>query len=185
MVNKLKYVLVGILIGILTSGSVAAAGQGFFLQPFVVSYYFDGVEKQGSDQPQKYFNGRDYVPLAFNYNGTTYVPLRFVAESIGKEVGYDDINRVITIGQVPRDQKMVLLEDVAKWVEATFGIKPALEPPYGRPNYLDPVVVVKEINENSATVAYGEWATDNCGMAVFKKNASGQWIFERTLNLDY
>jgi len=33
----------------------------------------------------------------FIYNGRTYVPLRFISEALGKEVRWDDQNRVVYI----------------------------------------------------------------------------------------
>jgi hypothetical protein len=120
--NKLKYVLLGVLIGALSFGSIAAAGQGFWLDTFNVRYVIDGLEKQGSDRDQQFFNGQYYVPLAFTYNGTTYVPLRFVTESVGKEVSYDGNSATIYIGQVP-DKQAQYMTDLMEPYYTTTGIK--------------------------------------------------------------
>lgn len=55
-----------------------------------LQYYFDGLNKQ----PEKDLQG-------FIYKDTTYVPLRFVSESLGKQVSWDDATSSIHIGEKP------------------------------------------------------------------------------------
>ncbi|MCI3919926.1 stalk domain-containing protein [Paenibacillus sp. TRM 82003] len=55
-----------------------------------LKYFFDGTEKLAPKAQQ-----------GFVYNGTTYVPLRFIAEALGKEVGWDGKTSSIFVGEQP------------------------------------------------------------------------------------
>lgn len=55
-----------------------------------LQYYFDGESKQ----PPKDLQG-------FIYKDTTYVPLRFLSESLGKPVSWDDATSSIYVGDKP------------------------------------------------------------------------------------
>lgn len=87
--KRLKDVTVGIILGgVLFSGaSYAASATNISVNFLPLKYFFDGVEKKASSDQK-----------GFIYNGTTYVPLRFVAESLGKEVGYDAPTTSIYVG---------------------------------------------------------------------------------------
>jgi uncharacterized protein YkwD len=95
----------GILTGIALSVGAATGGlAGGILQEITVGirpfqYYFNGTLAENTNG--LYFNGVKNVPLGFIYEGTTYVPLRFVAESMGQEVGYDGENNIIWVGVQP------------------------------------------------------------------------------------
>lgn len=88
--TKLKYALCGMLVGMI----IMATGAGFSYPGKSVvaqvvddiSFYFDGKKAELSD---------GYHILA--YNGRTYVPARFVAESLGAEVRWQEASRSINI----------------------------------------------------------------------------------------
>ncbi|WP_173109186.1 stalk domain-containing protein [Paenibacillus qinlingensis] len=56
-----------------------------------LQYYFDGEMKQPPPDLQ-----------GFIYKNTTYVPLRFLTESLGKPVGWDDTTSSIFVGDKPQ-----------------------------------------------------------------------------------
>lgn len=86
----MKKFILGLLCGIaLMAGSAAYASDA--LQPitaylFPVKFVINGQSKE---------LGGEYT--AFNYNGHAYVPVRFVAESMGGVVGYDEGSETIHI----------------------------------------------------------------------------------------
>jgi len=65
-----------------------------------ISFYFDGI-KSVEEKPGTFFNGKKDVPLSLVYEETTYVPLRYVAEKLGKEVGWDQNTKSIWVGKKP------------------------------------------------------------------------------------
>ncbi len=88
MNDKIK----GFILGVVTCGSLIGTAVyasdttqiDVYFKNF--KYMFDGVEKKvGSEQ-------------GFIYNGTTYVPLRFVGESFGKKVEWEEASSTIWIG---------------------------------------------------------------------------------------
>ncbi|MCD1260312.1 peptidylprolyl isomerase [Paenibacillus athensensis] len=90
MKDKVKGLIVGLTIGSLLSGSaVFAAGTQIEVAFRNLKFMFDGVEKT----PQE---GKGFI-----YEGSTYVPLRFVSESLGKEVQWDEASNTIWIGKAP------------------------------------------------------------------------------------
>jgi foldase protein PrsA len=91
MKDKMKGLLVGLTIGTLISGSAAyAAGTQIEVAFRALKYMFDGVEKAPAD------GGKGFI-----YEGTTYVPIRFVSESLGKPVEWDEASQTIWIGDNP------------------------------------------------------------------------------------
>lgn len=100
MKDKLKGLLLGLVIGTLLSGTVVYASGSTSINVFFrdLKYMFDGVEKKPtSDQ-------------GFIYEGTTYVPLRFVGEALGKEVEWDGPNETIWIGK--KEGRFKYLSDI-------------------------------------------------------------------------
>jgi hypothetical protein len=92
MKQRLQGILIGLLIGVLLSGSVAVAASGEFqVQLGKFRYMFDGVEKK-PDVSQGFVQG-------IEYQGRSYVPLRFVADSLGKNVVYDSSTQTIWLGK--------------------------------------------------------------------------------------
>lgn len=89
MRDKLKGLLLGLVIGVMVSGTVVYASGSTSIDVFFrdLKYMFDGVEKKPVDR-------------GFIYEGTTYVPLRFVSEALGKEVEWDGPNETIWIGKI-------------------------------------------------------------------------------------
>ncbi|NEN84847.1 lamin tail domain-containing protein [Paenibacillus elgii] len=80
---------------LLTSASVAAAAGGTQIEVYFKSlkYMFDGSEKKPTGDS------------GFIYKGTTYVPLRFIGESLGKEVSWDELTNTIWVGEKPAELK--------------------------------------------------------------------------------
>jgi len=71
------------------SGPVAAYDVGSSCAVAPLQFVFDG----GSVAPQV-ANGN---PAGFICNGTSYVPLRFVADALGKQVGWDGATDTVTV----------------------------------------------------------------------------------------
>lgn len=90
--------LLGFAAGFVTAavlfGGVVAGAAGFERQITVyfrpLHYVFDGVERQPPADQQ-----------GFVYNGRTYVPLRFLSESLGRPVDWDDATGTIYVGARP------------------------------------------------------------------------------------
>src|SRR5687768_10841115 len=86
MKDKMKGLVIGILIGLMISGSVAYAGGASVEVIFKkVKIMIDGVEKQPKDG-------------SFIYNNKTYVPIRFMGEMMEKDVKWDGKTSTIWIG---------------------------------------------------------------------------------------
>jgi foldase protein PrsA len=91
MKDKMKGLIVGLTIGSLLSGTAAFAASSQIDVAFrSLKYMFDGVEKAPTD-------GKGFI-----YEGSTYVPLRFISETLGKKVEWDEENETIWIGNNPK-----------------------------------------------------------------------------------
>lgn len=88
--DKVKGLLVGLALGTMMTGTLTYATTSTDIGVYFreLKYAFDGVEKQPPAEQQ-----------GFIYNDTTYVPLRFIAESLGKEVNFDNDTGSIWIGK--------------------------------------------------------------------------------------
>ena len=93
----MKKTIIGIAIGIITTLCTLVITIPVYakigLENIAVTYsnikiFIDGVEKAPSDEP-------------FILNGRTYVPLRFISESLGKEVAWEESINTIYIGALP------------------------------------------------------------------------------------
>lgn len=104
--KKIKYLIIGGIIGAVCFSGMAFAAQEYVLSIFDAKLIFNGTEKLGSDKPNQYYNGQTYVPTSLIYNGTTYVPLRFFSESIGQSVKYDGSTKTIYVGEVPESDRI-------------------------------------------------------------------------------
>lgn len=123
----------------LNNSWAAALIKEIKVQMLPLKYYFDGVQKGSSDG--QYFNGSKNVPLGFVYEGTTYVPLRFVAEALGKVVGWDARSNTIWVGKKPELEAASLVDLPAgtKDVEAFIGVSTkVLTERLGEPQRKDP-----------------------------------------------
>lgn len=89
MKDKMKGLLLGLTLGTMMTGSLAYATNSTQIEVYFreLKFMFDGVEKSPNGQS------------AFIYDGSTYVPLRFVGETLGKEVGFDNDTGTIWIGK--------------------------------------------------------------------------------------
>ncbi|MDR6549966.1 stalk domain-containing protein [Paenibacillus qinlingensis] len=93
--GKWKAGTVGFLCGALFfSGLSYAANDPTGINVYFrkLQYYFDGEMKQPPQDLQ-----------GFIYKNTTYVPLRFLTESLGKPVGWDDATSSIYVGDKPQN----------------------------------------------------------------------------------
>lgn len=99
MNEKVKGVLVGLLIGGLLSSTVAFAATTTKIDVSLesIKYMFDGVQKTSSDN-------------AIIYKGQLYVPLKFVASASGKDFSYDGKNKTAWIGK--KDGSFKYLSDL-------------------------------------------------------------------------
>jgi hypothetical protein len=91
--GKWKSAAVGFVCGaIFFSGITYAATGAVGIDVYFrnIQYYFDGTNKQPSHDLQ-----------GFIYKDTTYVPLRFMSESLGKPVSWDDATSSIFVGDKP------------------------------------------------------------------------------------
>ncbi|WP_420817530.1 peptidylprolyl isomerase [Paenibacillus ginsengarvi] len=88
MKNKLQGLVMGLIVGVLLSFTVAQASGGTPIEVYVKDFIFkiNGVEKKPEQE-------------SFIYNGTTYVPIRFVSEALGLPVKYNGDTSTISIGQ--------------------------------------------------------------------------------------
>jgi hypothetical protein len=99
----LKKFILGMICGVgLTASMSAFASDTIQAYLFPVDYQFNGKIKP---LPAQY--------TTLNYNGHAYVPLRFIAESMGAKVGYDEVNPTISVlyptsGTVLTDEQHLL-----------------------------------------------------------------------------
>lgn len=108
--ERIKYFLTGLIVGSLLFSTITiAAGTNISAYFYPIKYYFDGVEKTPPDSQK-----------GFIYNGTTYVPLRFMAQSLGKEVGWDGSTYSVFVGKQPNISLMKDLEAFDARYESTL-----------------------------------------------------------------
>ncbi|MFK7692501.1 peptidylprolyl isomerase [Paenibacillus sp. HJGM_3] len=90
MKDKLKGLVVGLALGTMMTGSLTYAATSTDIGVYFreLKFVFDGMEKAPPEGQQ-----------GFIYNDTTYVPLRFVSESLGKDVNFDNDTGTIWIGK--------------------------------------------------------------------------------------
>lgn len=87
MKDKLKGLIVGIVIGTMLTGATAVASGGTSIKALLqkVNIYVDGAKKTSTD--------------SITYKGTTYVPVRAIGNSMSKQVGLYGSN--LYIGKQP------------------------------------------------------------------------------------
>ena len=99
MKKHLLLFLLSLVMGtLLFSSTVLAAEQPITVNPLQVKFYINGSEKTPAED----------LP-SFIYQGTTYVPLRFVAESLGQPVKWDETTLSIWIGTPPASAKQKIV----------------------------------------------------------------------------
>ncbi|WP_193571508.1 peptidylprolyl isomerase [Paenibacillus psychroresistens] len=110
MKDKLKGLVIGLLIGVLACSSVVYAAAGTKIEVFYnnLKYIIDGVEQAPT------------VGKGFIYEGTTYVPLRFVGESMGKPVSYDSKSETVYVGRPTYTEAPAMVIDPKKKYKATM-----------------------------------------------------------------
>ncbi|MDQ0877504.1 hypothetical protein QFZ77_006163 [Paenibacillus sp. V4I3] len=98
----MKKFILGLTCGIILTASTAAyASDTIQAYLFPATFEFNGLSKQ--------LDTNEYVVL--NHNGHAYVPVRFVAESMGKIVKYEDDTKIISIEDTNLSKKLVLDKD--------------------------------------------------------------------------
>ena len=106
MRKRLQGLAIGLLIGIIFTGSVVYAKTGTNMIEVVyqnVKLYVDGVLVTPKDA-----NGNIVEP--FISNGTTYLPVRALSEALGKDVRWDGKTSSVIIGLRPGE--VVYFDDV-------------------------------------------------------------------------
>lgn len=93
MKNKVKGLLIGILIGTLMTVFVANAATLYNVIDYGIKIVIDGKKLNPTD-----VNGNPVEPII--YNGTTYLPVRAVATALGKEVYWDGPNYTVYLGEM-------------------------------------------------------------------------------------
>lgn len=97
--SKFKSFIAGVVIGASLLGSATYASTSTTLEVYLekITYMVNGKIVKPSDQENKYFNGKEYIPAGLIYKGTTYVPLRFAAETTGNRVDWNGTNKTVSI----------------------------------------------------------------------------------------
>lgn len=100
----------GLLMGVILTTSIAfAAGTMIEVSFTDLTYIFNGTKKEPPSGQR-----------GFIYKDTTYVPLRFVAESLGEEVGWDGDTKTIHVGLAPVDPRSNVLEELNVYVHNVY-----------------------------------------------------------------
>lgn len=105
MKDKLKGLVIGILIGSTITGATAFAASGTSINAVIkkVNLYVDGTKKTTAN--------------AITYKNTTYVPVRTMSNAIGENVALRDDN--LYIGKIP---KLTITEkEAVKLVKNKYG----------------------------------------------------------------
>lgn len=97
MKEKLKGMLIGLLLGTILAGGTVWAATG--MKSIDVMYNNIKIYMDGELVEPKDANGQTVEP--FIYNGTTYLPVRAVGNAIGKEVSWDGVEKVVYLGAKP------------------------------------------------------------------------------------
>ena len=85
----------------MTASTAAYASDAIQAYLFPAKFEFNGLSKP--------LDTNEYVVL--NHNGHAYVPVRFVAESMGKIVKYEDDTKIISIEDTNLSKRLVLDKD--------------------------------------------------------------------------
>lgn len=107
-------------------------------------------------------NGNIVYPIL--YNGTTYLPIRAIGNIMGKEVGWDDSTKTVTLG------KKAVSTDTGS---ITIGQKNALE---SAKKYLSVTAfsytgLIKQLEYEKYSTEDATYAADNCGADWFEQAA--------------
>ncbi|MDG0792250.1 NPCBM/NEW2 domain-containing protein [Cohnella ginsengisoli] len=90
MKDKVKGLIIGLVVGSLLSSSAAMAASSTKIDVVFqqVKYMIDGVQKPSSE-------------AAITYKGQLYVPLKYITNAVGKDLNYDSKNSTAWIGKKP------------------------------------------------------------------------------------
>lgn len=114
MKDKLKGLVIGILIGSTITGATAFAANGTPIKAVIqkVSLYVDGSKKSTTD--------------AITYKNTTYVPVRAMSNAIGEKVSLKEGNLYIGeqgVAKVSLEKAITLLYEKAKEEADEYDLK--------------------------------------------------------------
>ena len=93
MKEKLKGLVIGILIGTIMTATIANAATLYNVINQGIKIVVDGKKLNPTDA-----NGKTVEPII--YNGTTYLPVRAIASALGKEVYWDGPNYTVYLGEM-------------------------------------------------------------------------------------
>lgn len=93
MKEKLKGLVIGILIGTIMTATIANAATLYDVINQGIKIVVDGKKLNPTDA-----NGKTVEPII--YNGTTYLPVRAIASALGKEVYWDGPNYTVYLGEM-------------------------------------------------------------------------------------
>ena len=94
MTKRLRSLIAGFIVGLLTAGGVAVAAS----QTLPVSYNNIKIVVDGTEIIPTDAGGNKVEP--FISNGTTYLPVRAVANALGKDVYWDGPNYTVYLGSM-------------------------------------------------------------------------------------
>lgn len=120
--KRFKDGIIGFMVGSILCSSIVYAASTLEVHFIPLKYYFDGVEKRASKELQ-----------GFIYNDRTYVPLRFIAESMGKEVIWEDETKSIYIDessdvvQNEKDNQVYISRQIQEYGEWIYYIEDSFE----------------------------------------------------------
>jgi cyclophilin family peptidyl-prolyl cis-trans isomerase len=107
--DKLKGLIMGLLIGVLVCSSIVyASGTKIEVYYNNIKFMFDGVEQTPTQ-------GKGFI-----YQGTTYVPLRFVGEALGKPVSYNNKTQTVFVGRPTYTKAPEMIIDPTKKYQANI-----------------------------------------------------------------
>lgn len=91
--EKIKGIIIGLLIGVIVSGSVVFAKNG---SQWIEAIYSDiKISINGREITPKDVNGNEVEP--FTINGTTYLPVRAISSALDKKVEWNDDTKTVEI----------------------------------------------------------------------------------------
>jgi cell wall-associated NlpC family hydrolase len=96
--KSLWYTVLGVVVfaGGLGSGISLATGKLQQVTADLVPFYWKAGDSRFS-AVDGYNDGAEQLPGSLNYKGTTYIPIRLLAETLGYEIGWDDVSKTATI----------------------------------------------------------------------------------------
>ena len=163
---RMKSVVFGIIIGILTTASISVLGISLatprvevWLQDQQVSIMVDGRTLE-----------RPHDAHILNFNGRVHVPARFIAESLGATVTWDEPSQTVIIVSA---QNQVVQQPAATTPPAEEPVEETPEPQAPRRHY-SPLPVRRVIRDISINVTHMEFYLSQTEV-IFDLDSRSQW----------